>query len=216
MKNKKVNNNVTIETRVTACVGSINFRDFTKDDLPSLVEDLENKLKVLSFVDSYYLIAHDETDTPHIHYVIELTCQKRLKTLLNDFEKMGYSRESVNIDKLGFLNASIKYFLHIDDDSVEEGKKLYSISQIVSNMSEYYLSLLITQDDDEINVDKLITICLDCDGNKVKIMRVLGLKTYHKWRNEISDILNYEYMLIGARAKEEERRNKEKLDSLPF
>lgn len=216
MKNKKVNNGVTMESRVMSCCGSINFRDNTIEELPSLIKELEEKLINLSFVDSYYLIYHNETDTPHIHYIIELTCQKRLKTLLNDFEKMGYVRESVNIDKLGFLNAQIKYVLHIDEDSIKEGKKIYPVGALVSNMSEYYLDYLITQDDDDLNVDKLVTICLDCEGNKVKIMRVLGLKEYHKWRNEISDILNYEYSLRLAREKESARREEEKISLLPF
>lgn len=213
MNNKKVKNYVTMDTRVIACVGSINFKEYTKEDLPVLLMNLTNKLDNLSFVENYYLIAHNETDTPHIHYALELTGQKRLKTLLNDFSRLGYNRESVNIDKLGFLNATIKYFLHADEESIKEGKKLYQLEDIVTNMPYEYLEDLLCLDDDEMNTERLIQICIECEGNKIQIMRRLGLKTFHKWRCEIDVILNYEMGLRYARDKERERR---KNDDLPF
>lgn len=213
MNNKKVKNDVTMDTRVIACVGSINFKEYTKEDLPVLLMNLTNKLDNLSFVENYYLIAHNETDTPHIHYALELTGQKRLKTLLNDFSRLGYNRESVNIDKLGFLNATIKYFLHADEESIKEGKKLYQLDDIVTNMPYEYLEDLLCLDDDEMNTERLIQICIECEGNKIQIMRRLGLKTFHKWRCEIDVILNYEMGLRYARDKERERR---KNDDLPF
>lgn len=213
MNNKKVKNDVTMDTRVIACVGSINFKEYTKEDLPVLLMNLTNHLDNLSFVENYYLIAHNETDTPHIHYALELTGQKRLKTLLNDFSRLGYNRESVNIDKLGFLNATIKYFLHADEESIKEGKKLYQLEDIVTNMPYEYLEDLLCLDDDEMNTERLIQICIECEGNKIQIMRRLGLKTFHKWRCEIDVILNYEMGLRYARDKERERR---KNDDLPF
>ena len=112
MRNKKVNNNVTLDTRVIACCGSINFKEFTHKELPSILKTFVDNVEKCLFVENYYVIAHDDSDTPHIHYVLELNSQKRLKTLLNDFEKLGYNRNSVNIDKLGFLNSSLKYMLH--------------------------------------------------------------------------------------------------------
>lgn len=213
MNNKKVKNDVTMDTRVIACVGSINFKEYSQSDLPVLLENLSNHLDNLSFVENYYLIAHNETDTPHIHYALELTGQKRLKTLLNDFSRLGYNRESVNIDKLGFLNATIKYFIHADEESIKEGKKLYQLDDIVTNMPYEYLEDLLCLDDDEMNTERLIQICIECEGNKIQIMRRLGLKTFHKWRCEIDVILNYEMGLRYARDKERERR---KNDDLPF
>lgn len=213
MNNKKVNNGVTMESRVVACTGSINFKEYPHSELPKLICELENHLLNLPFVENYYLIAHNETDTPHIHFVIEFTGQKRLKTILNDFERLGYNKKSVNVDKLGFLNATLKYFLHIDEKSIEEGKKIYPMSSIVTNMSEEFIADYIHLEDDNLNTDRLIQICLECDGNQVAIMRRLGLSVFHKWRNEILVILNYEYGLRTARENERKRR---KEDDLPF
>ena len=216
MNNKKVNNGVTLDSRVLACVGSINFKEYKHSDLPKLIEELEKHLVQCKWVENYYLIYHDETDTPHIHYVLELSGQKRLKTLLNDFERMGYNREAINIDKLGFLSASIRYFIHIDEESIANNKKLYSLDNIISNMPYEYLEDLINLEDDEMNAERLINICIECDGNHVSIMKRLGLKRYHKYRCEINDILNYDYALRFARDKERERRKQELFDKLPF
>lgn len=213
MNNKKVDNKINMDSRVIACCGSINFKDKTHSDLPNILKEFVGKVTSCLFVENYYCISHDDTDTPHIHYVLELNAQKRLKTLLNDFEKLGYNRGAVNIDKLGFLNSSLKYFLHQTDDSIKDGKKQYSIDNIVSNMPYEYLENCICSDDDTLNVDRLIAICLECEGNKVMIMRKLGLKLYHKFRCEINDVLNYEYTLRLARDKERERRRN---DDLPF
>lgn len=205
-----------VDKRYTAFVGSINYRDYKHSDLPMLLEKLVNLFESIEWIENYYCISHDETDKPHIHYVIELSVQKRRKTMLNDFERWGFDRDSVNCKPLGYLHSSLRYFLHIDEKSVEEGKKQYTIDCIVSNMSQFYITTVINDEDDEVTTDKLINLCLDCDGNKVNIMRSLGLKTYHKYRSEISDILNYEYGLRVAREKERDRRKKEMLDSLPF
>lgn len=213
MNNKKVNNNVTLDNRVLSCCGSVNFADLTHKDLPRLLCDMEMKFKQCAWIENYYLIAHYETDTPHIHYVLELTGQKRLKTLLNDFEKFGYNRLAVNIDKLGFLSSQLRYFLHKDEESIKEGKQQYEVDDIVSSMCYEYLIDMISLEDDNMTAERLIQICIESDGNKIKIMKRLGLKEFHKWRFEIADILNYEYSLRLARDKERERR---KLDDLPF
>ena len=213
MKNKKVENNVTLESRVVAICGSINFIEYNHTDLPSLIRELESKLKCCSWVENYYLISHYETDTPHIHYAIEFTGNKRLKTALNDFERLGYRRESVNIDKLGFLSATLRYFLHLDEESIKEGKQQYQVLDIVSSMPYEYISDMISLEDDKLNVEKLIQICIDCGGNKIQIMRRLGLDLFHKWRYEINEILNYDTSLRFARDKERERRIN---DDLPF
>ena len=216
MKNKKVENNVTMESRVIACCGSVNFIEYTHRDLPILLKNMESNFKECCFIENYYIIAHYDTDTPHIHYALELTGQKRLKTLLNDFERMGYPRGSVNIDKLGFLNAYIKYMLHITEESKEDGKELYKLESLISSMPYEYLNDLLYLDDDEWNVDRLIQVCIECEGNKISIMRRLGLKTYHKWRSEIAEILNYEWSLRFARDNERKRREEENSKELPF
>lgn len=213
MDNKKVNNNVTLESRVVACCGSVNFIDMPKNLLPSLVENMENKFKGCNWIENYYLIGHNETDTLHIHYILELSGQKRLKTLLNDFEKFGYHRNAVNIDKLGFLSAHLRYFLHLDEESIKENKKIYHIEDIVSSMPYEYISDMISLEDDKMTTERLIQICVDSGGNLISIMKRLGLEKFHKWRNEINVILNYDTQLRYARDKERIRREG---DNLPF
>lgn len=215
-KEKKYDDGSTIESRVVSCTGSINFREYKHSDLPSLLQVLEGNLKNAKYVENYYLIAHYDSDTPHIHYIIEFTGSVRLKTMLNNFERMGYNREAVNIKKLGFLNAMIKYFLHLTEDSKEEGKEEYKLDCIISSMPYEYLENLLLLDDDELNVDRLVEVCLECDGHIVKIMKTLGLKLYHKWRFEIKEILNYEYALRYVRDEERKRREEEKINELPF
>lgn len=212
---KSMTDGITLDSRVLSCTGSINFKDNLHTDLPKLLSILENQLKELKFVENYYLIAHGDTNTPHIHFAIELTGQKRLKTLLNDFEKLGYNRNAINITKLLFLHSTIRYFLHLTDESLEDGKQIYCLDNIISNMPYEYLEDVINLEDDELNTEKLIQICLEC-CDKISIMKRLGLKTFHKWRYEIDTILNYDYGLRFAREKERKRREEEQLNNLPF
>lgn len=213
---KLKNDKTTMESRVIAIFGSINFSESTHSDLPQILKSFVDKVESCLFVENYYVIAHDDTNTPHIHYILELSTQKRLKTLLNDFEKLGYNRNAVNIGKLGVLCESLRYMLHMTEESINDGKKKYLIDNLVSNMPIEYIENCLASEDDNFNVDRLIAICLECDGNKVSIMRKLGLSIYHKYRFEINDILNYEMTLRFARDKERDRREKEKLNELPF
>lgn len=201
------------DKRFVQFCGSINFIEYSHNDLPRLLQELEDRLKSLSIVENYYLIAHYETNTPHIHYAIELTGQKRKKTMLNDFVRLGYNREAVNCFPMGHLNAQVRYFLHQDTKSIELGKKRYEIDDLVSSMCYEYLIDLVQLEEDKMNVEKLISICLESGGNKISIMKRIGLEKYHKWRFEINEILNYDYHLRLARDKERERR---KTDDLPF
>jgi len=207
MNNKKVQDNTNQDTRVLACVGSINFREYKHCDLPSLAEKLTNLFERWLFVENYYLIWHDDTDTPHIHYVLELTGQKRLKTLLNDFEREGYNRASINIDKLGFLNASLKYFLHQTEEAIEDGKKIYPLEAIISNLSIEALADIISLDEDVLTAERLIQICLECN-TQIDVMKRLGLKCFHKHRYEVDLIYKWistlRYKRDIAREKKED------------
>ena len=194
MNNLKIDKNVTMDSRVSAVCGSINFIEYKHEDLPTLIVELEKKLLANSeWVENYYLIFHDDTDTPHIHYILELVGSIRIKTILNKLENLGYNRESVNIGKLGFLSSMLKYFLHLTEDSLEEGKKVYPIEAILSNMSYEFISNYIECFDDVMTTERLIAICYECNFKNIEIMKRLGLATFHKWRYEINLIKDSEY-----------------------
>lgn len=207
----------TIEDRVGAVFGVLSLREAKTDmDLASELRSLELILQQYRFCENYYLIAHHETETNHIHFVIEFSGTKRLKTVLNDFERFGYNREAVSIRPLGFLNSAIKYMIHYDESSIEDGKLKYSLDQIVSNMSYEYLETLLLMDDDRLSFDRLVEICTDCDFNIMKIGTKLGLDTYRVYRQVIRDICDQEYRLRLIREKSESVRTERLRKELPF
>ena len=195
MNNLKNDKNITMDSRVSAVCGSINFKEFKHCDLPKIIVELESKLlNSREWVENYYLIFHDDTETPHIHYIIELCGSIRIKTILNKLENLGYNRESVNIGKLGYLSSMLKYFLHLTDDSLEEGKKIYPIDSIISNMSYEFISNYIecfddvmSQLSDYYNDDELDAIEIKLINHERPLVRLPDEATYEaiKDRGEI-------------------------------
>ena len=194
--------------------GSINLKQYTIDDVPELKKRLCKCFDDSQRIESYFFIFHTETDTLHFHYVVQCYGAIRGKTLVNELHSYGFTESEfgINFDCLSSLGAMLKYFLHLDGYDEEGEKKRYELEDIVSNYPIEVVENYIVLDDDTLNVDRLIQICLEC-GNIIAVMKRLGLNVYHKYRDEIKTIFNYEGHLRFARDMERKRKMN---DSLPF
>lgn len=194
--------------------GSINLDQYDKSVLPQLLEHFESCCKDSDRIKEYYLIGHTETNTLHIHFILILRGLCRPKTILRLLEsfQLGRTLEAINLKKLSSIGAHLRYIVHQDEKSIKSGKVQYDVSQIVSNMPIELIEDYISLQDDSLNTERLINICIEC-GDIIEVMKRLGLSTYHKYRDEVKTIFNYDYRLRVVRDIERERK---KRDSLPF
>lgn len=209
--------NVTMDSRVLQVCGSINFKGITEEDKPKMLERLFDTFKSSQFVENYYYIVHDDTDTWHIHYIIEIDRQKRIKTLLHWLaDGISVSPQAVNIQALGSLSKYLEYCLHWTNESKEEGKKEYVLTNWISNCPYDYIDNVIANGENELTAVRLIAIVLECEANKPRIMKTLGLKAYHKYRSEIRDICECEWSERVKQEKREDILKKELEKEIPF
>lgn len=201
-----------------AC-GSINYDIKCADDIPSLYQHIINAVEDYKRISKYYLIAHTETDTLHIHFIFYLNSQTRLMTIFNklcDYVVYKYhdtrDTNGVNIMKCENINSHMRYILHQDNKSVQQGKQRYEIEDIVSNDDIDIIESIIKSVKGEIDAYYLRDCVLDCN-TEFELMNKLGLKVYHKYRYEIQVLKENRMALMLQREQERE----EKLDKdLPF
>lgn len=196
-----------------AC-GCINYDTKTINDVPSLMDNLCSISSHYNRISKYYYIAHTETDTLHIHFIYYLSSQTRLLTLFNKLREVVKKdiRDdgAINIMKCESINAHLRYFLHIDEKSKREGKKVYSIDDIVSNDDIDIIEGFINSRKGEVDAYYLRDCVLDCN-DEFELMNKLGLKVYHKYRYEIKTLQENRVRLAQQRENERSERLSEEL-----
>lgn len=181
------------ESLDTRCVKSCGVITLPKDYPFSVLRgNIVNMFQSMDYIVKYYLIYHDEdSNNLHFHFAITLNCQKRLKTLLNEFESfLKIDRDYIGVESLKSLSGMLIYFIHAN----EEHKKEYLVEDIISNDSEDIIFQLIDSKQLEISTAVLIENVLRY-SHDTDIMLSLGLNVYHKYRNEIKILREESYYL---------------------
>lgn len=189
MSNKDTEIKSKLDCRVMSAFGSININDV--DKLHLNIDVFQKFLKSVDNISDYFLIAHDDTNTFHIHYLIKLRRQTRLSTIINMLaDGLTINTLAINIDKCRGFNQCLRYMIHIDSASKIENKKVYNVVDIVSNHNiDDITSLLQCDDENDISWESLIKGVIRF--NKVSdLIKYFGLKNYHKYRFEIRDLLD--------------------------
>lgn len=199
-----------------AC-GLINFDEKSIDDLPQLMESFVKFCDSYSKITKYYLIAHTETNVLHIHFIFYSISQVQLMTYFNKMRswfvpKFTRDEYGINISKCESINAHLKYLIHQDKTSLEEGKKPYSVEDFVSNDEVEVIDTLIQSRKGAIDAYMLRNAVLD-NIDDFSLMVALTLPVFHKYRYEIEILKSNRASLALDREKEK----KELLEGeLPF
>lgn len=206
-----------LDRYVNYACGSINFDIKNHSDLNDIMIKFVDFCESYKQITNYYLIAHDDTDVPHIHFIFYCTQHVMLITLFNQMRKFfvpNYTRDEygINIMKCENINAHLKYFLHLDKESIAQNKKQFNLEDIVSNEDMQVIDNYIHSKKGQIDAYLLRDAVLD-NIFEFDLMVKLTLPLYHRYRYEIQ-------ILKDERAHLEELRKKErqeKLESeLPF
>ena len=182
---------VKIDDFVTYACGSINFKDYSLLDINVLKDKFIEALRSLDNVESYYFIFHDDTDTFHLHYIVYFTRNMRCITFINKISSfMDLETDAVFCDKCLDVAEHLRYIVHQTLKSIEDGKKQYSLDDIISNCPVEVVNALFNSKKGNINFDYLVDLVLKYKWDS-DIMRALTPSIYHKYRYEI-DILKQE------------------------
>lgn len=164
-------------------------------------------------ITDYYLIAHYDSDIPHIHFLFYSKQHVQLMTYYNKLRKHfvpNWTRDEygITISNCESINAYLKYCLHQDKKSKEEGKQEYSlddfVSSVDSNVIEGYIRSKKGTIDEYMLRDAVLDNMYDWD-----IIRAIGLANYHRYWREIEMMKQERAYLRQEREKERENRQNE-------
>lgn len=132
----------------------------------------------------------DEDGNPkfrHIHALIVLKdgSKPRLSTSLSRISNaVGLNALDVEIEKADNIASCIRYCLHKGYPE----KHPYDVKELVTNLSEEELKPYLDLDNKSFTASYLIQLVELCGGNRLLIMRQIGLANYQRYRNCISDV----------------------------
>lgn len=199
-----------------AC-GVINFDIKTHDDLSGLMDLFVKFVDSYNNISDYFLIAHDETNVPHIHFIFYSHKQVQVMTYYNKLrnwfvDKYHATRDEkgINIDKCESINAHLKYLVHRDKESIALNKKQYSSDDFVSNQDSEYIDNLIASKKGVIDAYLLRDAVLDTTS-EFDLMVKLTLPVFHRYRDEIRIIRENRAFL---KLQREEERRQSKIESI--
>lgn len=189
-------------------LGKENYPSFERKDINERFYNYFNEMLELGIISNFYFIYHNENvSNPHIHYGMNLCQKTRITAFCNKIAHFcNVNTLAISIDKLVYLNGLLNYFIH--DDEVD--KFQYQIDDIITNQSKDVLYSYFEKIEDTNRIDYYINLCLE-SKNKINIMRVIGLKEYHKYRYEINEI--WEYVQANRYVLQE---NKQLSEDTPF
>lgn len=127
----------------------------------------------------------------HLHgALIMKNAKQRLSTIMNALgDILEISNTCIQIDKMTSKNGSFKYLIH----KGYENKFQYDKNEIKTNLPDDELECILNSDDDTMNVNYLIDVVTNAKGNRLEIMKKIGLGYYHLYRNIIKDIIDELY-----------------------
>ena len=153
-----------------------------------------NTLKAYNSNFDFYSILHDsdikdngELKTPHYHIVVTFKngFRTRCATILNLFD--ADSRLCISIQLCVNLFSSIRYLIHLDNESkFQYSKDLISTNnkRMLSNYLEGNTEL------ENLSASELISICKDLEYSRMKISDYIGLNNFNKYYKVIDMICN--------------------------
>lgn len=151
------------------------------------------------YFDEYSFICHDQDIDPvtgefipkHYHIVGKARKSKtRLSTHLEDLTKFFKfeNRNGVEIDKYDNYVKAIQYLIHKNNPE----KTQHNVSEVVTTFSkEDFANIMASESGEAISFDLVYVICRT-SNNIVEVIKAIGFHTYHKYRNTIRDIWDYE------------------------
>lgn len=142
----------------------------------------------------WVLICHKEDKDPitkmtipvHYHYVGNSKKRdQRLSTSMNNLAKyLKCDIKGLSFDKYNNLDLSIQYLIHKNNPE----KTQHDIKELLYNgWSEEDITNIILCEESTISFDKVYTLCKTY-RSLLDVIRDLGFKQYHKYRNTIKDI----------------------------
>lgn len=200
--------------------GFVDFDMKTKEDIPSLMESFVKFCDSYSKLTNYYLIAHDETDVLHIHFIFYSLAQVQVMTYFNkmsdwfvDKYHLTRNREGISIAKCENINSHIKYIVHQDKNSIASGKKRYEFEDIISNVDVDTIEKMAQSKKGIVDAYYLRDVVLD-SRNDFEIMVKLGLATFHRFANEIRYMKEERAYLLLEREEERKVLEKENTENI--
>lgn len=185
------------ESKQTEHCGNVQLNDFYTDDVVEIRKIFVNAFENLPFVDSYYFIVHDtnhgeDSNYIHVHFIILLKCQIRCSTLCNKIaELLHVNTLAVSDDKLISIVAMLKYFLHMTEESKEDGKKQYEPYEIISNDSDLIIKgYLESESDDNVSIRLIRQLVIECDIKSDVLIKLGSDKLVKKNRYYIDTLWN--------------------------
>lgn len=153
------------------------------------VVDFEILTDYIGSLGKYYSIIHNKDydekgELKRIHYHIVLNAYDKVRktTLINKISKaLEISPETITIEPIIDLNASIRYLLHLDEG---EDKHLYLPFEIKTN-DKYGLNLSINYMPNTLTPDSLLAIVYTAKANKFQILKAIGMEQYIKYEKVI-------------------------------
>lgn len=172
-------------------LGKEKYPSFERKDINERFFQYFSYMLDCGLVNNFYFIFHDEIkDNPHIHYALNLPKQIRITTMCNKIaQNCSVPTLSVTIDKMLNLVNMLVYFIH--DTDVE--KFQYQVSDIISNQNNDVVESYFEKVEDTNRVDYYLNLCFELK-NKIEIMKIIGIKEYHKYRYEIAELWDYAQM----------------------
>lgn len=160
---------------------------------------------------NYAFIVHNEDvdengvpESPHIHFYVECMTRKRISTIIGEIAKYcDVDSRAVTCSPCKSEVSTLQYFIHANDPN----KVQYDRGRIVHNYEGNALDLILDSTPDGVTPAQLYDIVMECHGINSRIMTVLGLKVYQKFRWCIVDL---QREIFGLHMPMNVRKNPEK------
>lgn len=211
MIDKKAFKQVPFDSKQTEMFGVVQLGDYYTNDFVQIRKDFDDCFSSFPFVDSYMFIVHDDSEHIHVHFILLLKIQVRLNTMCNKLsEKLNVNNLAISITKLVSIVGSLKYFLHLTEESLEDGKKIYDKLEILSNESHLIIEgYLDSESSDNVSVSLIRQLVIECDLKSDVLIRLRSDKLIRKNRYYIDTMWNDKPML-------QLRQNQYDSGGLPF
>ena len=194
---KSKHKKVLLTDKCTEMFGNIQLGEYYTQDIHQIRVDFANVLCDIPYIDSYMFIVHDDSDYLHIHFCFLLKVQVRLSTMINKLSDLfNVNPQAISIDKLISIVGTLKYFLHLTDDSIEDGKKIYDESELWSNESPTIIKgYLESESSDNVSITLIRQLVIECDLKSDVLIRLRSDKLIRKNRYYIDTMWNDKPML---------------------
>jgi len=179
------------ETKTNKVCCIVNFNEKNN------VIDVLDRLEIFNtYGFEYYAILHDRDTnkdgvlkTKHLHIILCRITRSRPSYFLNRVcETLQVNQNQVSIMPCENLYASIQYLIHKNDND----KFAYAPFDIYTNTNTDLLNDILNMDLSTAIMDfnYLEMIYEQCGGNRILIMKSIGLGRYNAFRNTINDFIN--------------------------